>query len=267
MARISAKLAAVRLARIEVGAGTPLVFLHGFPDQPTTARPLFEALAGHGYRVIAPWLRGYAPSPLEGPYDLGTLAHDVLDLIAELAGGAPVHLVGHDWGAAITYAACALAPEQIGRAVTLALPHPATFLRRLRDPRQLRLSWYMALFQLPGAGWIAPRIIDRLWRSWSPGFRLAEPCRISLHRCLNASMPAPLGYYRAMLPPVRVGRIATPILQLHGADDGCVLPPADPAVDAHRFAERELAVIASVGHFLHLEDPVGIAARIARWLR
>src|SRR5688572_27211830 len=53
-------------------AAPPLVFLHGFPDQPPTATPFLEQLA-RTHRVIAPWLRGYAPSPRIGPYDLETL--------------------------------------------------------------------------------------------------------------------------------------------------------------------------------------------------
>ncbi len=262
MTRNSGKLVAVRLEQIEVGDGAPLVFLHGFPDHPPTARPFLAELARRDRRVIAPWLRGYAPSPRAGPYDLRTLAGDIAELIDGLGG--PVDLVGHDWGAAIAYGVCALFPERVRRAATLALPHPATFLRRLRDPRQLRASWYMALFQLPGAGWIAPRIIDKLWREWSPGFTLDPARRDALHACLAESMPAPLGYYRAMLPPVRLGKIATPLLQLHGAVDGCVLPP--DGSDAHRFADRTLEIVPGAGHFLHLEDPVGIAARIDAWL-
>jgi pimeloyl-ACP methyl ester carboxylesterase len=251
----------VKLEVLEIGEGPPIVFLHGFPDHPPTAVPFFAGLARSGRRVIAPWLRGYAPSPRTGPYDLGTLAGDIAALIEPIG---PVDLVGHDWGAAIAYAVCARSPALVQRAVTLALPHPATFLRRLRDPKQLRASWYMALFQLPGAGWIAPRIIDRLWRDWSPGFTLDAARKGALHACLAQSMPAPLGYYRAAFPPVRLGRIATPLLQLHGADDGCVLPPDDS--DAHRFVERTLEIVPHAGHFLHLEDPAGIAARVTAWL-
>src|SRR5207247_7288273 len=47
----------------------PLLFLHGFPDHPPTAVPFLEHLA-ETHRVVAPWLRGYAPSPIVGPYDL-----------------------------------------------------------------------------------------------------------------------------------------------------------------------------------------------------
>ena len=41
----------------------PLLFLHGFPDHPPTAVPFLEHLADT-HRVVAPWLRGYAPSPI-----------------------------------------------------------------------------------------------------------------------------------------------------------------------------------------------------------
>lgn len=252
-------------------ASPPLLFLHGFPDHPPTAARFLEQLA-RTHRVIAPWLRGYAPSPLAGPYDLEALCRDTSAMIDAI--GAPVDLVGHDWGAAITYGVCAIAPERVRRAATLALPHPLTFLRALAGPAQLRCSWYMGLFQLPGAERIVRArglaLIDRLWRTWSPGFTLPADQRAELHACLAASLPAPLGYYRAMARGALrrsrevSRRITTPLLQLHGADDGCILTPTDS--DHARFAHRELQVIPRAGHFLHVEEPEAIGARVAAWL-
>jgi pimeloyl-ACP methyl ester carboxylesterase len=191
--------------------------------------------------------------------------------------GAPVDIVGHDWGAAITYAVCAAVPDRVRRAVAIAVPHPLTMLRALRRPRQLRRSWYMALFQLPGAERVVRArdfaLIDRLWRTWSPGLALAGSARRDLHACLAASLPAPLEYYRAMVRPLaaaaartrRLARpIATPLLQLHGADDGCILPPSD--ADRRLFVERVLEVIPGAGHFVHLEQPAALAARVTAWL-
>ncbi|HEY5938491.1 MAG TPA: alpha/beta hydrolase [Kofleriaceae bacterium] len=263
------------LARGPAKPGSPtLVWLHGFPDHPPTAEPLFAELESR-FRVIAPWLRGYAPSPLEGPYDLETLARDVIGMLVEL--DQPVDLVGHDWGAVITYAVCALAPERVRRAVTLAVPHPLTMMRALRTPAQLRRSWYMMLFQLPGASRLVRArglaLVDRLWRTWSPDFRLDATRREDLHACLAASLPAPIEYYRAMrrTRPRETLRlfakpIATPLLQLHGANDGCILPPRRPDDDARRFVTRRLEIIDGAGHFLHLEQPVAVAARIIDWL-
>lgn len=255
-------------------AARPLVYLHGFPDHPPTALPFLEVLA-RSHRVIAPWLRGYAPSPRVGPYDVETLVADARALIDQLGGVADV--VGHDWGGAITYALCARAPARVRRAVTLAIPHPSTFLRSLAYSRQWRKSWYMALFQLPGAGYLAARddlaLIDRLWRDWSPGFALDPARRAELHACLAQSLPAPLAYYRAIVRPVSTlvarlreadAHISTPLLQLHGAEDGCIAPPTE--ADARWFTERVLQVVPNVGHFLHIEAPADIAARVGRWL-
>lgn len=252
----------------------PLVFLHGFPDHPPTAIAFLERLA-QTHRVIAPWLRGYAPSPVEGPFDLATLARDVLHLIDRL--GAPADLVGHDWGAAITYDVCAHHPARVRRAVTMALPHLRTFFRaQRRRPAQRRASLYMALFQLPGAGYVVRAndfaYVDRLWRTWSPGFTLDDARRAELHACLDASWPAPLGYYRAWV--WRGGaakryrrafrRVSVPLLQLHGADDGCVL--AVDESDGDLFDHRARLVLPKLGHFMHVEAPDAIGDRVSAWL-
>jgi len=128
--------------------GQPTLVLHGFPDHPPTAKPFLAELGRRGRHVVAPWLRGYAPSPTAGPFDFAALTSDVLALIDRWSPGRAVELVGHDWGALITYDTCVTAPERIERAVTLAFPHPLTFLSRPRLA-QLRRSWYMGLSQLP----------------------------------------------------------------------------------------------------------------------
>jgi len=139
--------------------GQPTIVLHGFPDHPPTAKPFLAELGRRGRHVVAPWLRGYAPSPTAGPFDFAALTGDVLALIDRWSPERPVELIGHDWGALITYDACITAPERIERAVTLAIPHPLTFMSRLTDPAQLRRSWYMGLFHCrEAAGWPPPAI-------------------------------------------------------------------------------------------------------------
>jgi pimeloyl-ACP methyl ester carboxylesterase len=276
------------VATVEVGGFTALaagpadaplaLVLHGFPDAPPTFAPLLGALADRGYRVVAPWLRGYAPSPLAGPYDVDRLADDVLAWADRLSPTQPVALVGHDWGAAVTYVACARAPARFTAAVTLAVPHPAVFVRSLARRRQLARSWYMLAFQVPGVERLAAArdfaLIDRLWADWSPGFTLPAELRAALHATLRTSWPAPLLYYRALTRPPgaalarlrRRDRIAVPTLYLHGARDGCIGP--EVGVGAERFftAGYRREVVPDVGHFVAAEAPMAIAARIAAWL-
>lgn len=272
MQRVQLDLPAGTFHALQDDGTRPLVFLHGFPDQPPTARPFFAELGKRGYRVLAPWLRGYAPSPRTGRYDPWSLAEDVIALLETWSPDEPVDLVGHDWGAVLTYVACAFAPERVRRAVTLAVPHPSAFVRRLRSPAQLKASWYTTLFQLPGSGYLAAlddfALIDRLWRAWSPGYRLPATERIALHETLRASMPAPLLYYRHTLRRARellamkTPLITVPTLALHGADDGCVLPPTRDDDRQYFAATFERAVLPGVGHFLHLEAPALVAERI-----
>ena len=143
----------------------------------------------------------------------------------------------------------------------------------------------MGLFQLPGAGYLVRRrelaLIDRLWRAWSPSFTLDSARRDELHACLKRSLPAPLEYYRAIVRPLTTfvdrvrkaeAHIATPLLQLHGSDDGCIVPPTDE--DRRLFDARVLEVMPNLGqlpahrgsrHDRRARRPlVGVALRVRR---
>jgi pimeloyl-ACP methyl ester carboxylesterase len=258
--------------------------LHGFPDFAPSFGAMLEALAKHGYRAVAPFLRGYAPSVLTGPYDLEAIADDVMALADGLSPRRPIAIVGHDWGSAATTVALARAPSRFTRAVTLAVPHPIALARNVRrHPSQLRRSWYMGFFQLP---WLPERAIarddfafvDRLWHAWSPGYRAPADTMRALKRCLAASMPAPIGYYRAITrPPAGVVRrsrafakagahIDAAMLLLMGAQDGCVA--AAMANGNERFFAREsrVQIVDGAGHFLHLERTDEVHELVLAWL-
>jgi pimeloyl-ACP methyl ester carboxylesterase len=132
----------------------------------------------------------------------------------------------------------------------------------------------MALFQLPGAERLVARrdfhLVDSLWQRWSPGFTLPADQRAALHACLAQSMPGPIEYYRAALREGASGLralatpITTPLLALHGGDDRCVLPPTRD--DSRLFSgEYVREIMPGLGHFMHVEDPDRVAARIADW--
>jgi len=155
----------LRFHYVEAGdRSDPLVLLlHGFPEFWYAWRHQIPALADAGYHVVAPDLRGYneseKPRGVEA-YSLSHLVTDVVSLIEELAAdgtGADessedrATVVGHDWGGAIAWEVAIRRPEVVEKLAILNAPHPERFQRELGSLSQLRKSWYMFFFQVPGA--------------------------------------------------------------------------------------------------------------------
>src|SRR6201999_3232418 len=57
---------------------------------------------------------------------------------------------GHDGGGAVAWATAMRHPESVRKLAILNVPHPRRMFEGLRTARQLRRSWYMVMFQLPG---------------------------------------------------------------------------------------------------------------------
>jgi pimeloyl-ACP methyl ester carboxylesterase len=267
----------------------PLVLcLHGFPDSPQTFRWQLPALADAGYRALAPMMRGYEPSsqPEDEDYRIATMARDVLAWIDEL-GEEQVHLVGHDWGAAVTYAAGALAPDRFASLTTIAVPHAARLRKAIwRVPSQIFKLWYMSFFQLRGiAEWALERkdwaLLRRLVRNWSPGLDLTDADWEHLRSTFEAPgvKRAALSYYRQNVSPtilfglkiteaMKLRTVPVRTLVIAGDEDGCM----DPRIYEHAFEAEDFPAgfrierIAAAGHFAQLEQPDRVNALLLDWL-
>jgi pimeloyl-ACP methyl ester carboxylesterase len=141
--------------------GKPLVLLHGFPEFWFAWRRQIDHFASAGYRVIMPDQRGYnlsdKPSGIAN-YSIDLLAKDVVSVLDAVADS-KAFVVGHDWGAAVTWYLAARYPDKIHRAAMLSVPHPRVFIRHLvLNPAQLRKSWYMFFLQVP---WLPELIVRR----------------------------------------------------------------------------------------------------------
>ena len=124
----SVKANGLTFGALTCGESGPLALcLHGFPDCAHTFRHLLPGLAAAGFRAVAPWLRGYAPTgiPENGDFSIATLAADANALHDALGGDSDAVLIGHDWGAEAAYGAAAHAPHRWRRLVTLAVPPAA----------------------------------------------------------------------------------------------------------------------------------------------
>jgi pimeloyl-ACP methyl ester carboxylesterase len=269
------------LAVLDVGQGPLVLCLHGFPDTAHSFAPVLGRLAQAGYRAVAPFMRGYAPSALapDGDYRPTALAGDVIGLIDAL-GERRAYVVGHDWGAVATYTAAAQAPERIIAVVTAAVPHLRRFLLR-PTLRQLARSRYMAYFQLPRIP--EARIVrdDFAWlraliRSWSPrwGYTEADLAPILATLSQPEHCAAALAYYRALPKALAERRswklifdpLPVPAKVICGVDDGCI--GAEMFDDqAQCFgAGYELVRIDGAGHFMHCEQPLRFADEVVSFL-
>ena len=270
-----------------MGDGPLALCLHGFPDSARTWLPLMSKLADAGYRAVAPYMRGYAPTsiPVDGCFQTAALATDAVALHEALGAGSDAVIVGHDWGAPATYGAALLAPDRWRKVVGMAVPPGgamgAAFVTNLT---QLKRSWYMFFFQHPladlvvGANDLA--YIDMLWNDWSPGFDGADSLRATKDALRSPeNLAAALGYYRATLGAgkrdpdldelqARMGtEVPTqPLLYLHGENDGCIGREVAEFAAASTPPNVEVRFVSDAGHFLQIEQPGVVAEHVIGWL-
>jgi pimeloyl-ACP methyl ester carboxylesterase len=268
------------------GKGPLVLCLHGFPDCLRSFRHQLAALAGAGFRAVAPALRGYAPScagPLSDAHALEA-ARDAVEMVRAL-GEERAFLVGHDWGAAVAYLAAALAPQCFTALCTLSVPHPLGLLSVLpRFPAQLARSSYMAAFQARGLAERLlslgdMRLIEALWKQWSPDFTPEPDELVAVKRTLSAPgvLSRTLAYYRA-LPKLRGAPLAEahrllqapvvpPVLGIVGENDGCIAADVFCAAMApQRFRSVRTLTIPAAGHFVHQENPQAVNDALLPWL-
>lgn len=209
--------------------GPRVLLLHGFPEAAFVWDEVMAALAPRA-RCLAPNLRGFAPSsaPAEpAAYHARRLVGDLAALIEE--GGGPLDLlVAHDWGGAVAWSLAARRPDLLRRLLIINSPHPATFLRELRDnPAQQAASAYMNFLCRPDAeDLLAADDFRRLWRFLvSPWWTPSESERADYRRVWQAGLTGALNYYRASpLRPAACGSDAIHRIALADADVRVTVP-------------------------------------------
>ncbi|MBU3750297.1 MAG: alpha/beta hydrolase [Mycobacterium sp.] len=198
----------VRLRVFEAGPpdGPVVVLAHGFPELAFSWRHQIPVLAAAGYRVLVPDQRGYGgssrPDPIEA-YDIGALSGDLVALL-DWAGAQRAALVGHDWGAVVTWSAALLHPDRVAAVAGLSVPPvprpvtpPTEAFRRIFGDN----FFYILYFQQPGAA-DAEMAADprRAMRRMLAGMRASQDEATAL-RMLT---PGPEGFIERLGEPERL---------------------------------------------------------------
>lgn len=267
----------------EAGEGDRLALcLHGFPESRFSWRFQLPLLAEMGYRAWAPDLRGYGetePKPQAvAAYLIDRLMEDVAALI-DASGAKEVVLIGHDWGAGLAWTFAVNRVRPLSRLVIMNVPHPAVMAGHLRGNwAQLRKSWYMFFFQLPG---IPERAMTRKGaqaiRNAFHGMAVDKANftpdvldRYAKDAQRPGAMTGMINWYRAAF---RLGgklrgpwpKLETPTLIVWGEEDAALGIELLDGTDDH---VRDLTIerLPGVSHWVQQEAPQKVNPILQRWL-
>ncbi|MFF8500790.1 alpha/beta fold hydrolase [Streptomyces anulatus] len=254
--------------------GEVVVLLHGFPQRASSWDLLAPLLHASGYRTLAPDQRGYSPRARPRgrlSYRMSQLTKDVVALIeAAEPRGHKVHVVGHDWGAAVAWTLAAARPDAVATLTALSVPHPAAFVRALFTSRQFLLSWYMYVFQLP---WIPELLIRRLDPVATPrvtermaaGQTAAHLARDLEFLVSSGALTPALNWYRAMpfSTPSKPAEVTVPTLFINSDSDPAL--GRTSGEHAHRYVTGPYTfhTLTGIGHWI----PEQAAPEVAELLR
>ena len=265
------QLPGLRMHVAEAGRGSPVLLLHGFPQNWWEWRDVIPALAAQ-HRVICPDLRGagWTQAP-PGGYTPAGLGADLEALLDALRLDR-VWLVAHDWSSLLAYRLCFAHPERVAGYLCIGA-HP--FIRF--SPRLLAgmgAMTFQTVIVAPGIG--RRRLAsDGFARSLfldhtAPAYRwddrdlevfvsrLREPARaragVALYRgfILPEEMRVMRGGYLSQ-------RLETPTRVLYGREEG--IDPALLGGFERNADDMRLEVVDGAAHFLVDERPDLVAQR------
>ncbi|MFL6129518.1 MAG: alpha/beta fold hydrolase [Mycobacteriales bacterium] len=254
----------------EVAVGGPegrpaVLLLHGFPENSRMWDGVVPLLHEAGLRTVAPDQRGYSPGarPAEvSGYAIGEVVGDALGLLDRL-GLAAVHVLGHDWGAAVGWHLAAKHPARVRTLTAVSVPHPAAQAAAIRhDAEQQRLSAYIQVFRVPEVAEATLLADDarRLRRMLRP---LPDETTDLFVRPLQepGALTAALSWYRAMSRHdlSGLGPVSLPTTYVWGTEDAGIGRAAAEGCAAYVTGDFEFVELPGVSHWVPEQEPETVA--------
>lgn len=246
--------------------GAPVLLLHGFPETRHMWRHQLAALGAAGFRAVAPDQRGYArgarPEDV-GDYATDRLMADAVGIMAAL-GHARWHQVGHDWGGQLSWLIAAAHPEKLLSLNVLSRPHPAAFVRAMKeDTQQASRSGHHRAFREDDAvarmraANLKP-LREALARQGVPAADVEVYCAQLME---PGAIEGAMNWYRATgLSAADVPPVAVRTLYAWGTEDATVGRRAAELTAAYVTGPYEFVEIAGAGHFSVDQFPERVSA-------
>ena len=241
--------------------GDVVVLLHGFPQRAASWDAVASHLHARGFRTIAPDQRGYSPRARprrRRDYALPHLAADVRALLDTV--GRPVHLVGHDWGAAVAWLVAGSHPG-VRTLTSVSVPHPAAYLRATLGPQLLK-SWYVVAFMLPFLAELLATRVPRRFVAQLRAFGMTTEEADGVLRDVveYGALPGGLGWYRAI--PLATGsralwqqKVHVPVTHVWSTGDTALGRSTADLAQRWATGEFELVVLEGMTHWLPEQAP------------
>ena len=264
----------VRLHYVRLGAGDPVLLLHGWPGFWYDWRRVLVPLADRA-DVIAPDFRGYGDSdkpdvpPAEG-YTATVMTDDLVALLDGLEIGEVV-VAGHDIGATIAQSLALRHPDRVRALALFNPPYPGIGERRF-EPSAQREFWYQHFHNLPWSDRLVAQDRETVglylahfydhWSGRKDAVREREFEAIVDAYARPGALAASIAYYRARAAgrqaqaaaPPEESRIRHPTAIAWGELDP-VIPSAWADRLGQTFPNHELTLLPGIGHFVPLEAP------------
>jgi pimeloyl-ACP methyl ester carboxylesterase len=291
----------VRTSVLEIGYvesgnpnGVPVILLHGFPDDVHAYDDVAPPLARAGYRVLAPYLRGYGRTHFVDPdaprmAEQAAIGQDLIDF-ADALNLQQFAVAGYDWGGRAAQVAAARHPDRIRAGVfvggysiqdVFSAPRPAA-------PQSEAAFWYQWYFNTErgrlGLAQNRRALCKLLWHQWSPTWRFSDAtydqtapsfdnpdfvdCVIHSYRHRNLNAKGDPRFDGVEHQLAARPKVDVPCILMYGADDGLARPSRDAAADRTQFPKLvDRRIVEGAGHFLPREKPEAVSSALLQLLQ
>ena len=259
---------------LDQGSGPAVLLVHGWPDSAYVWRYQIPVLVNAGYRVIVPDLPGFGQSdrpPEVDAYKSRAIMGYLKGILAALNIDR-VRLVGHDWGASISWLFATVFPTEVEQFVALSVGHPLA--GREDGLQQWEKHWYFLWFLFPGVAEAAfPKNNWALFREFLRSQGDIEHYIEDLSR--PGALAATLNMYRANISPTAIGNIDVPVMPpiacptmgIWGSEDFSMSESQMQNSGKYVKGPWQYERIEGVGHWLSTEAPERINALLLDFLK